>query len=645
MKPTICLLALFVCTASYANTPIYELPTIVAKPHRGQTADNPLASAVVIKGNQTIIRAADFQNAGVRSVSQLLQDAVGAQIQSGSSPNPIIYLRGKPALILINGMPLANFSLQADDLNIVPFNAIDKVIVSQSSNGVEYGNQSTGGVINIITKQPGKADSSVVLNTGYTRQLGGGAYVNKAWQDGWFAAATLPRQYQQGYRVHSTQNQSNAAFTLGKHYQTGTWQAQAWYARNDTQYAGGLTQDELSQPTQSIESRQSAFLTDTAGINARWQQQLSSLWQIDMKSQYRQQQGKASGAGFGFYQDYQHVSLMPVITGHIHTLGRNLTLKLGSQYAYDDYDDTFTPKNAYRNQIAGFTHLTIAIVPRWAMDVGYRFTYIGTKTDQNTLDKQSDYTTLNDISLKLTHQINTHWRAYLERLQGYQLPYIDQQTDTGQVISGFALSPTTSTTYEAGVNAHYQTVQAHLALFQTNDKNDIGYVCQPGSFICSNINLPRTRIRGVSASANWQITQQLTWQNALNAWKRQFTQSGANNVTEGKQVPGASPFTWSSSVGISLSSSWYWSISSHYEDAYYPDGDYANAASKIPGYFTFSSSLRYLHRPWEVTLSGYNLTDKHYFATSSYVAGTQTTYYYPADGRTVILSLRYLFSA
>ena len=644
MKAFACLTLLVICSTSYAATPVYELPVIAAKPQAQTTTTNPLDSAVVIHGNQTIIHADAYQNAGIQSLAQLLQNTVGAQVQSGTSPNPVIYLRGKPALVLINGMPLANFSLQADDLNIMPFDAIDKIVVSQSSNGVEYGNQSTGGVINIITKQTGKAQSSVTLNTGYPRQLGGSAYLNKAWQDGWFTAATLSRQYQHGYRVHSTQNQGNSSFTLGKHYQTGTWQAQAWYARNDIEYAGRLTQDQLNNPTQSVESRQTDFLTNTAGINGQWQQQISSLWQLDVNTQYREQQGKANGASFAFYQDYQHVGLTPTLTGYIHTLDRDLTLKLGTQYTYDDYDDTCTPKNAHRNQIAGFTNLTIPLVPSWDVDVGYRFAYIGTKTDQSSLDKQSDYTTLNDISVKLTHHINTHWSAYLERLEGYQLPYIDQQTDTGQVVSGFALSPTTSSTYETGVNANYAEVQAHFSLFQTNDKNDIGYVCQPGSFICSNINLPKTRIRGVTASANWQITHQLTWQNAFNAWQREFTESGANNVTDGKDVPGAAPITWSSTVGIQLTPAWYWSVTSHYEYAYYPDGDYANAASKVPSYFTFSSSLHYLHRPWEVTLSGYNLTDKRYFDSTSYVAGTQTTYYYPADGRTVILSLRYLFT-
>ena len=624
--------------ACFANpTPIYRLPVIT-----NQLANNN--NGISYLGSTISVNAQPYRTMGINSVNGLLHSALGLQVKYGNAPNPQIYLRGKPTLVLLNGIPISNFSMQPDDLNLIPFASVKKVVVMPAVNGARYGNQTTGGAINIITQQPGTSPNTITITGGFPWQSHLAVHLNHTWQNGWFASSTISGDYDNGYRNHNETNQQDVHLTLGKHYDNGTITGSIWSARNDVNYPGALTDNQLNKPTYSDSSRQSRFKTWTSGGSLNWQQQFNHHWQLQVNSLYRHQDGKAYFPGFSFYQGYDTVELQPTVIGQWQGLGRTVHSQFGTDIVYDSYDDTYTPKNAHRNQYAVFYQMTVPIAGKLSLTSSYRFAYVRTKTDQANLNQQSNHDDLHDVSLQLHYQFNPHWHGYIERLEGYQLPFIDQQTYTsnGQIIDSFALVPTTSTTYQMGITAHYSQVDGSIALYQINDKNEVGYTCVSDS-VCANVNLPKTRARGITAMENWHITPTVAWQNTLDAQKHVFTTSGSNAVRNGNTVPGAALITWASMLRYHFLPEWTWRLSSQYDNAYFADSDFGNQDRKVPSSIILNTALSYHHQSWLATLTVNDIADTTYFADASYVA--PAVYYYPANGREILLTVQYAFGA
>ena len=395
--------------------------------------------------------------------------------------------------------PRAHGKRVADDFRSVLLGCLE---VTQSADGGMDGDQSTGGVVNIITRQPSQASDSISFMLGNPWQTQVSADLNQGWENGWLAGLDLGGDYNSGYQDHSESSQQNVSTTIGRQYAGGEVITGFWMANQNIDYPGGLTAAELSPPTQSIVSEQSEFSTLTSGANLNWKQDLANLWQWNLLSSYRHQNGNATfeDPDIGnFSQSYNSANLEPELQGNTPLLNRTLHSTLGFDFNYDSYHQTYDPENAYRNQYATFYRASLPLLTNLLFTATDRMAYIQTHSDEIDLSDQSNYTTLNDLSLKLSKPISHHWDSYIERLEGYALPFIDEQTDSGngQAITGFALNPTTSTTYQAGLTARYQKITGAFSIYQINDENEIGYLCQ-SSLQCANINLPDTPERIVT---------------------------------------------------------------------------------------------------------------------------------------------------
>ena len=109
----------------------------------------------------TIFNKEDLENSGYSSVGDFLRETNVSHLgvereQSGSSTsgNSFTFLSGGKALILLNGMRIAEDPHgEAVDLNLVPLFAIERVEILKGSGSSVYGSDAVGGVINFITKQ------------------------------------------------------------------------------------------------------------------------------------------------------------------------------------------------------------------------------------------------------------------------------------------------------------------------------------------------------------------------------------------------------------------------------------------------------------------------------------------------------------
>ena len=115
----------------------------------------------------------------------------------------------------------------------------------------------------------------------------------------------------------------------------------------------------------------------------------------------------------------------------------------------------------------------------------------------------------------------------------------------------------------------------------------------------------------------------------------------------GNRIPFVARHTLSLNADYRLGRAWHLFGEAQYIGARVPQGDYANALDRLPGYTVFNASVDYRMDAWRFALRVDNLGDKRYsdLAALAYrpPAYTIETGYYPAPERSARLTAEYRF--
>ena len=107
----------------------------------------------------TEVTSSDIESKNAQTVEQALDFIPGVRVTEGPKNEPYVKIRGfdqDQVLILLDGIPIASPFFGYVDLNQIPVDSISKIKVVKSAVSPLYGANTMGGVINIITKKPGK---------------------------------------------------------------------------------------------------------------------------------------------------------------------------------------------------------------------------------------------------------------------------------------------------------------------------------------------------------------------------------------------------------------------------------------------------------------------------------------------------------
>lgn len=144
----------------------FTLDPIVITAQRYETRDLDTPATT------SIYTQKDLENTGAATLEEALRFATGITFKaetSGSGGGEFL-VRGKRrgTLVMVDGVPL-NFRTGYYDLDVIPVENVKQVEVIRGGGAVLYGSDTTGGVINIITKK--KLNNSVSVSVGnYGRQ-------------------------------------------------------------------------------------------------------------------------------------------------------------------------------------------------------------------------------------------------------------------------------------------------------------------------------------------------------------------------------------------------------------------------------------------------------------------------------------------
>jgi len=230
------------------------------------------------------------------------------------------------------------------------------------------------------------------------------------------------------------------------------------------------------------------------------------------------------------------------------------------------------------------------------------------------------------------------WRAYAKTGSTFRFPTTDElfgyDPINGVPVFAGNLKPQTGSVQEIGGNLTVGPLRARAAAYYMNLDDEIAY----DGTLFANVNLDPTRREGLELETNWQIAPSLA---ALLSYS--YTRSTfRSGVYSGNQLPlvprnsAAARITWDGgSVGR------YALVGTYVGDRYF-SGDFANALDKLDGYTTVDLLGTWDFKPWSMTARLLNAFDKVYAPFAGYSA-FQGYYYYPADGRTFLMTASYAF--
>ncbi len=319
---------------AYADDAVYVLPAISTSTE----APYDYVQSPQL-GNQVVISSSQIARSGANNIGQLINNVAGVQYVSGLAVQPQILIHAEPAMILVDGQPLTNFSMTNPDINLVPLSDIQKIVITPGVAGTIYGNQSLGGVINIITKPTTTAEQSltVMLGSPWASQIvgmfAGPMNPNLSYR------ANAQNEFNSGYRDNSQSDTGNAGLALQQNYKTGSVAFDVNLMRQLQDYPGYLTDIQVAEnPRQSIASQsQGTYQGNTGLADLTWTQNINPLWQAETNVSYRAQNANFSLFDF-FTQTYNTATVNPVVTGQFQILNRPVSTDVGMLFSNENYN-------------------------------------------------------------------------------------------------------------------------------------------------------------------------------------------------------------------------------------------------------------------------------------------------------------------
>ncbi|MDH7569569.1 MAG: TonB-dependent receptor [Armatimonadota bacterium] len=163
----------FVCVrAARLLFPAFLLALAPAAPAWCAHADAPETEVVVTASRRqqpkrtasapvTVVTAEEIEASGARNAAEALRSAVGVDVRRGGALGAVASpsLRGSAAgqvLVLVDGRRVNNPQMGEADLTDLPAGNIERIEVLRGGASALYGSDAIGGVINVITRTPGR---------------------------------------------------------------------------------------------------------------------------------------------------------------------------------------------------------------------------------------------------------------------------------------------------------------------------------------------------------------------------------------------------------------------------------------------------------------------------------------------------------
>lgn len=629
----------------------------------------------------TTITAEDIQNSPARTLPELLAAEVGVNTSSlfSHGSRASVGLRGfgetstQNTLILLDGRRLNDIDLSSVNYSAIPFENIERIEIIRGSGSVLYGDGATGGVINIITKDPKSANNYSQLKTtvGSFDHREINAFTTFA-SEKFSVTANINSQENDGYRDNNSFNQNSGHVDLRVPVSDGEIYAKLGAFQQNLEFPGVRSVDPTTSTDQLSTDRKGTGTPNDWGdeytqfVTLGYSTDLNAHDSLVIDAGYRRKRTRAEFFAFGGAYSENSVrtlSFTPRLTLARNIAGYQANSTIGADVYIHEYRSNRSSNsqnighplntiNVDQESVAIYGQTTVELTDKTAVTAGVRVQNVRQKA-RDHFDTTSpsypffgnqaaDFTesdTENSYELGIKHALSNNWNVYGRIARSVRFGTVDELFELNnsftQIFS--RLKPQTSQDIEVGVNFNNDWLNSTLSVFQQDITDEIHF--NPTTF--QNINLDDTEHRGVELSANAKLNDMFSVKAGYTYLSAEFTAG----TYKGNDIPLVPEHSYNLSLLGNLPLDVSAAISWNYVSASLFANDISNTfGQQIPSYQTVDLKLSKAIGPLDLALQVNNVFDEKYFnfgVNSTATAGKFNAYSLPE--RNAYLTASYTF--
>ena len=584
-----------------------------------------------VPANVSVITENDIKNSTARDIPDLLRTQAGIHVNdiAGNQRNYTVDLRGfgetgqLNTLVLVDGRRVNQPDLSGSDWTLISLNRVERIEVIRGGRGsVLYGDNASGGVINIITKEGKefKTDAAVAVGSyntfrasastsGSSNNLSydiSGSYINS-----------------DGYRDNSDTEAGDVGADL-EYYVGDRFKVNlsGGYHKDDTGLPGAIKKSEFEQGVSRTDTLHPDDYADVEDYYVKLAPEIfflnDSLFKIDFSFRDRSSLFFSSFSGGTYEGDtgIETIALSPqfVFKEKIYGFNNSLTFGLDFEDAVEDITNT-TMYLGYpdvgvfeleKENYGFYIHDEIYLLDRLTISGGYRYDKAEFKFKPSTPDSTEMSENLYTAGINYNFYKKSY--AYFSFSHSFRYPVLDELFNFYTNTINTDLVPQTSDDYELGVRYYFTpSLFANVNLFYTDTENEIIYDPASG-FFGANVNLDgKTRRDGVEVVLS-KVYERMTLSGSYTYTDAEIT-GGNYDGSKFPNVPrhkATLDTLFSLGHGFSLNVNGFWVGERPFVS------DWENAFDDQDDYFILNTKLKYRWKNLTAFLNINNLTNEEY---------------------------------
>jgi iron complex outermembrane receptor protein len=538
-------------------------------------------------------------------------------------------------LVLLDGQKLNNPTQAAPDISSIAMADIERVEIIQGSAGVLYGDQATGGVINIITKRPQQRSGNLEVGFGNQDWESYRGSIGETFANGLGYRLSAEKRLTDNYRDNNEASYDNV-LARGDYTQALLkFFVEAQRVNDDMRLPGSLTPTQIQQNRKQTTRPNEYTNIDTDRYRVGGEITIAPQWTLALEYSYRDADSKGLLFGSEFTDATTVKAFTPRVVGNIDMPFGPAVATFGYDGQSSEYRSTLTFSHIEQHTDDIYAQLVVPVYTDVVVTAGARHSTLDqeNKISGSTNDDSETVTTLG-----VSWQVVDSTRLFVRRDEGFRWANAD---DNGSTLPGVEfLDPQTSTSYETGVNWKGGAVETDVVIYRLNTDDELLYDQSAGSF-GANVNLPKLRRDGVNVELRWAALDSLS----LRASAGYVDAEYRAGTFDGNTVPQVAKRTGSIGVDWQICPVLGLYVDAQYNGRRYRSGDDPNIIGKLGGYTVYNANLRWQLERWYATVRVNNLTAKEYNGSDFIFISAFGNFEsgYPAAERQTIATVGYKF--
>lgn len=610
-----------------------------------------------IPANVTVITEENIKNSTAQSIPDILKTQAGVLVNdiTGNRRSFTVDLRGfgetaaLNTLVLVDGRKINQADLSGVDWMDIPLERVSRIEIIRGGRGsVLYGDNATGGVINIITKEGGKElHAGADVAGGSYGTFRGGAYAGGTIKD-LSLHASGSYLTSDGYRDNSKTESKD----LGIHtaYYVKDFlkiDLSSGYHKDHTGLPGALKESDFAAGLSRTDTKFPNDFADTKDYYISLVPEIYFLGEnvLRLETSYRNRDFSSfsSGDWGNFLGDstIKTTAFSPqlIFKQNFSTISNSLTAGIDYQKTDEDivndslfFGDRTMGIFTLKKEDAGYyAHDEAAITKTLRLSAGYRhdratFSFSPSTPESISMSKDLYTAGINYTFLKKSY-------AYASYSRSFRYPLLDELYSFFTNTVNTALSPQSSGDYEIGIRHYFQdNLYAQVNVFRLDTDQEIFF--NPVTYQNENLD-GMTRRDGVELSFEAKAAERLTVRGSYTFMNAKIK----DGMFEGKKIPNvpAHKATLEATYNITRAASA--TLNGTYVGERPFISDFANDFGNQQGFIIMNAKFSYRWKSLKAFLDINNLTNKEYSEYGVIGGYPIEKAFYPSPKRNFLIGL------